>query len=156
MKNFTQLCVLVFGTVFLVFQVNSASADEFLGTFCWSFVLDDETPEENSYLSLGLNHIGDNHFTANGLVTFPEAESSSDVSLFSGNAEVVGNVVVLSLFGTFNVEDEEETGSLSLNATIPLANLNGTFALIETAHRRNPEESSIDSSTGTLTLIACP
>ena len=154
MKFFTQLFALTLGSILFILPVSSASADEFFGTFCWVLEVDGDDEGGNQILKLGLSHIGDLHFTLNGVISEAGAVDPSEVNLVTGNAEIVGESIVFSLHGTRNDVDNSETQRIGVNATLGF-DFNGPFAAVVT-EVVDGSDPAIDRVTGALTLASCP
>ncbi len=156
MKIFARLFVLTLGSIIFLLPVSSASADEFIGTFCWLVEVDDDEGGEDEFLQLGLNHIGDNHYTVNGLLSEGGETDPEEVNLFSGNAELVGENIVISLHGTKNIVEDNATQSISITTALPFTNFSGPFAAIITESVTGFDEADVFRITGTLTIADCP
>jgi len=101
-----------------------------------------------------LNHIGDNHYTVNGLLSEGGETDPEEVNLFSGNAEIVGENIVISLHGTHNNVEDSDTVSIGIYATLPFTTFSGPFAAIIT--ESSGDEADVFRVTGTLTIADCP
>jgi len=116
--------------------------------------VDGDDEGEDNFLELGLSHIGDLHFTLNGVIGEPGAVDPGGVNLVTGNAEIVGENIVFSLHGTRNDFEDNETQTIGVNATLGF-DFNGPFAAVVTEAVEGFDTES-ERVTGQLTLASCP
>jgi len=121
-----------------------ACAGDYLGQFCWNFT--NTTFGSSGIISLGVEHIGDNHYLCSGKVTVT-SPLSLIVPVF-GNAEIVDGKIVLTI--TVPGRRNGNLGSEILYASLNPSNYSGTFESIGIFSDK------IEVSQGTVTLTTCP
>ncbi|MCB1671849.1 MAG: hypothetical protein R3F41_13360 [Gammaproteobacteria bacterium] len=160
MKNITRFIILVCSPLLLLLPLNAASASEFLGTFCWRINMVNQEPEEDTqYLNLGISHVGDGHFSVNGLIT-RQSGIPNNPMLLSGTAEQVGENVRISFHGAESTFGEDaETINIHAGAQVGPPLFNGVVGVNVYYYSRvnvTDPQPIIESQFGFLVFSECP
>jgi len=130
---------------FFLFLSGAASVQAaYLGEYCWQ-------GDEGEVVRLAVNDMGGGHYLLNGRGDF-----TSGPSPMTGNAEVVGNSVYITLTNTDG--DQWGVGGAISRIVLIAGNLGGTRESLSMWYVYGESSEIVHTSfdTGTLTRITCP
>lgn len=143
------MAVLVFG---LVAKANAA--DTYLGDFCWTIP---DRPDIDNLLKLGVYEKEGGHFTLYGTETFSDEFGFKGIGAVNGNAEVVGNEILVTVTGTDDgIDIIPTTFSSTIQATLDAGTLSGTVHIMGLVQYASEGDVLPFSIHGDMTLITCP
>lgn len=152
MKNekFKVVGYVLMAGLLIVAGLSKAHASDYLGEFCWDLNVGGQNEAK---FKLAVTDMGGGHYIVNGTNTF-SASNDNAVHAVHGNAEIVGNEVMLTL----NSSDGDSVGTSisTFNIRLNMPSLNGTFRSINQDYSSGTRVfEPLDHTEGAVTITSC-